>query len=420
MRAHSFHVVRVLVAIVAVAIAFVVGFFARGESEFLSSLGFPESITGIAENATGADQTTGKKDVFNSIAMRVAEVEEILATDSLDTYNMDEATDKALSSFADSSNDKYLRYYTPERYQALLANEEDGYAGIGVLFSEYNGQAYAVDVFEGSEAQLEGVREGDFIVSINGDNSQAWSRSEVAAVLSQLSGQDVVITWRRPESLESDGGEEITTTLSCREYDEKNVVTEYDEGRRVGYIKVKQFTQNTAGLVQSALTELAAQGAKAYILDLRDNPGGYLSQVVELASLFMSSGTVVEVQTIDGISPKAATGRTAIGDPVVLLVNKNTAAAAEVVAAALKESQRATLVGTTTMGKGSVQVMHELSFGGAMRYTAAYYLTPEGHAIDQVGVTPSVTLEGSAEGDSQKDYAMEVAASLAPPPETGE
>ena len=107
-------------------------------------------------------------------------------------------------------------------------------------------------------------------------------------------------------------------------------------------------------------------------------------------------------------------------NPVVLLVNKNTAAAAEVVAAALKESQRATLVGTTTMGKGSVQVMHELSFGGAMRYTAAYYLTPEGHAIDQVGVTPGVTLEGSAEGDSQKDYAMEVAASLAPPPETGE
>ena len=97
--------------------------------------------------------------------------------------------------------------------------------------------------------------------------------------------------------------------------------------------------------------------------------------------------------------------------PLVVITNKNTAAAAEVVAAALKESQRATLVGTTTLGKGSVQVLHELTFGGAMRYTAAYYLTPEGHAIDNTGVTPTVSLDNSGDGDAQKDYAIETAAS---------
>lgn len=280
-----------------------------------------------------------------------------------------------------------------------------------MLFSEYNGQAYVVDVFEGSPAQLEGVQEGDFVVSINGDNSQTWSRSEVAAVLSQLQGSSVVITWRRPGSLDSSGGTEFTTTLECEEFEEVNVTSEYNEERSVGYIKLKQFTQNAGQLVQAAISDLQGQGAQAFVLDLRDNPGGYLSQAVALASLFISSGTVVEIQTVDGISAKTASGQPVTNAPLVVITNKNTSAAAEVVAAALKESQRATLVGTNTMGKGSVQVLHELSYGGAIRYTAAYYLTPEGHAIDKVGVTPEVILDVSDEGDAQKDYAIEVAGS---------
>ena len=409
-RARSYRLIGAFLFIVLLFVAFAAGFALRGHSTFLQSLGFPTSVTGI-DQAEVADQNVAKKDVYNSLTMRVSEVEDILASDSLDTYNLDEVTEYTLTAFGDASNDPYLRYYTPERYSALLNTQDEGYAGIGVLFSEYNGQAYVVDVFEGAPAQLAGVQEGDFVVSINGDSSQTWSRSEVAAVLSQSQGQTVVITWRRPESLEADGGTQFTTTLSCEEYDETNVTSEYNSDRHVGYVKVKQLTQNSASLVQSALADLQAQGAEAFVLDLRDNPGGYLSQAVDLASLFMSSGTVVEVQTVDGRSAKAASGQPATNQPLVVITNKNTAAAAEVVAAALKESQRATLVGTGTLGKGSVQVISELSFGGAMRYTAAYYLTPEGHAIDQVGVTPSVTLDMSSEGDAQKDYAVELAAS---------
>lgn len=414
MRARNYRIIKALVIVLVAFVMFLFGFFMRGQSGFLASLGFPESVTGVSQSSV-TDTNANKKDVFNSVAMRVAEVEDILTTDSLDTYDIDEASEKALNSFGEASNDPYLRYYSSDRYQALLNNQDDaGYAGIGVLFAEYNGQAYAVDVFEGSQAQTEGVQTGDFIVSINGDSSQTWSRSEVAAVLSQSKGSDVVITWRRPESLESQGGTQRTTTITCAEYEEPNVTTEYDEDRHVGYIKIRQFTQNAGALVQQALADLTSRGATSFVLDLRDNPGGYLTQAVEVASLFMNSGTVVEIQTVDGVSAKAATGRVATTSPLVVITNKNTAAAAEVVAAACKESQRGTLVGTKTMGKGSVQVLHELSFGGAVRYTAAYYLTPEGHAIDQVGVTPSVNLEASGEGDSQKDYAVELAASMAP------
>lgn len=411
MRAYSRRLIGAFLFIIIVVVAFIGGFIVRGHPGFLQSLGFPSSVTGITQIG-GSDLTNGQKDVFNSVSARMAEVEDVLADDSLDTYNIDVATEAAISALADASDDPYLRYYSAERYSALLNTQDEGYAGVGVLFSEYNGQAYVVDVFENSPAQLEGVKEGDFVVSVNGDNSQTWSRSEVASVLSQSQGQTVVVTWRRPTSLEADGGTEFTTSLMCEEYDEVNVTTEYDEDRAVGYIKVKQITQNASTLVQSAINDLTSQGARAFVLDLRDNPGGYLSQAVGVSSLFMGSGTVVEVRTVDGETAKAATGQPATSSPLVVIVNKNTSAAAEVIAAALKESQRATLIGTTTMGKGSVQVISELSFGGALRYTAAYYLTPEGHAIDQVGVTPNVTLDASGEGDSQKDYAIEVAGSL--------
>lgn len=412
MRSRSQRLIRFFLFVICIAAALFLGFFLRGQSGLLQQLGFPASVTGI-DQAAVVDSAVSKKDVYNSLSARVAEVEDVLAEDSLDTYSLDTATDKTLTAFAESTDDPYLRYYSPERYNALMNTHDGGYAGIGVLFSEYAGQAYAVDVFEGSQAQIEGVQAGDFVVAVNGDNSQTWSRTEVAAVLSQNQGSTVVITWRRPESLESSGGRTFTTTLLCEEYDEVNVTWEYDEERFVGYIKAKQLTQNVSSLVKNAIEDLTAQGARAFVLDIRDNPGGYLSQAVDLSSLFMSGGTVVEVQTVDGSSAKAATGQPATNLPLVLLVNKNTAAAAEVVAAALKESQRATLVGDTTMGKGSVQVIYELKFGGALRYTAAYYLTPEGHAIDNVGVTPEVVISDADDGDAQKDYALSLAGSQA-------
>lgn len=412
MRAHSYHVIKVLSIFVVMSLIFCAGFFLRGQTTLLQQFGLPASITGVTQNSA-ADLATGKKDVYNSLSARMSEVEDVIAQDSLDTYNLSDATDKTLTAFAESTDDPYMRYYSPDRYAALLNTNTKDYAGIGVLFSEYKGQAYAVDVFEGSQAQLEGVQEGDFIVAINGDNLQSWSRSEVTAALSRSEGAPVIITWRRPTSLEALGGEQFTTTLTCQVYEEVNVTSHYDADRRVGYIKVKQLTSNVASLVQTAIDELKDQGAGAFVLDIRDNPGGYLSQAVALCSLFMNGGTVVEVKTVDGQSAKSATGQPATNLPLVLITNKNTAAAAEVVAAALKENQRATLVGERTMGKGSVQVMHELNFGGALRYTAAYYLTPEGHAIDDTGVTPEVTVANDGFDDNQLDYAESLAASLA-------
>lgn len=412
MRARNYHLIRIFIGIVIACVAFALGFAIRGSSSFLASLGFPESVTGVVER-TVSDSNAQEKDVYNALSPRVSEVEDILRKDSVNSYNTIDSTASTIDAFVKSLKDSNLTYYTEESYNDLMNSPTEGYAGVGVLFSEYNGKAYAVDVFEGSPAQLEGVHEGDFVVSIFGDDSQAWSRSEVAAKLSQSAGADVVITWRRPETLEADGGDEFTTTLACKEYEETNVTSEYDKDHKVGYIKVKQLTQNSAKTVQDAIKSLKKKGAGAYVLDMRNNPGGYLSQAVDLASLFMSSGTVVQVQTKDGQQPKGASGQPATDSPLVVIANKHTAGAAEVVVAALKESQRADMiVGSKTLGKGSVQVLHNLSFGGALRYTAAYYLTPEGHAIDGAGVAPTVSYEGSENGLSVKEYAIERAGSL--------
>ena len=408
-RAHNLRLVRTFAFVILLVVAFWGGFAIRGQSEFLQSLGFSSFVTGLSDKTA-----TESKDATNSISYRVAEVEDILDESSLDEYDLDELTQTALGGFSNAAGDSYLRYYTQARYESLLKSSQTGYAGIGVLFSESNGTAYVVDVFEGSSAQLNDVREGDVVVAIDGDRTQSWSMSEVTASLNRAEGSTAVITWRRPDATAASGGTEFTTTLECKTYNVTNVTTELDG--TVGYIKIAQFTQSCSENVRAALNDLLSQGATSFVLDVRDNPGGYLTQAVEIASLFVKSGTeVVTVKTKSSETPKNASSTTvAETEPLVILANSNTAAAAEVLVAALKEQRsNVEVVGATTSGRGSVQVTQELSFGGAIRYTAAYYITPNGHAIDKVGVSPTYAITASdSDTDNQKSYAMEVARSL--------
>lgn len=408
-RLRNLHLMRVLVVILCLFIAFAGGFAVRGDDALLDSLGFTDDQDGAA---AGGGTSVQDKDTYASLAARVSEVEDVLANDSMDSYDLDAATANVLGAFADTTQDTYLRYYDPLRYASLLQDSSGSYSGVGVLFSEYDGLAYAVDVFDDSVAQVAGVREGDFVVAIDGDQGQAWSMSEVTAALDREEGESVVITWRRPETVGAEGGKEFVTTLVCSEHTVKNVETELSGS--VGYISVKQLTQTSADLVRSAIGDLDAQGALSYVLDIRSNPGGYLTQAVDIASLFVRSGAIVQIETKDGTSVKSATGNVATDKPLVVIVNGDTAAAAEVLAVALKDSQRATLVGVGTLGKGSVQVVRDLSFGGALRYTAAYYQSPQGHDINGVGILPDVTVGAGddAANDTQKSLALETAQAL--------
>lgn len=404
-RARNKRAIKAMTLVVAAFFLFGAGYYVRGNHALMERLGV-ESAPEKAANATlGAAETS-------DIAARVNEADRILSNGSLDVYDLDTATNAVLSALLSSTDDSYSRYFSGARYTSFVDTSTEEYPGVGVFFSEYNGQAYALDVYEGSAAADAGVKPGDFVVAIDGDRSQAWTATESINAVQREAGSTVVIAWRRPASIDAAGGEEFTTTLACDDYKEANVATQLVGS--VGYISLRQFTQNADALVRDAIVQLTARGAHSFVLDLRDNPGGYLTKAVDVASLFIKSGVVVEVDTLDANSTKQVSGDVATDAPLVVLVNGNTAGSAEVVAAALRDTARATAVGTNTMGKGSVQVTKPLSFGGALRYTAARYVSPSGHAIDGVGVTPDITVntrEGA--GDNQKQLAIETAASLA-------
>lgn len=397
---HNASIVKVLGACILVCVVFCAGFLVRGNDQFLQALGF--SDINATEDKNAGMTVTGN--TYDSISARVAEVEGTLSQESLDTYDLNTATKAVLDSFLASADDPYLRYFDDQSYQSYVANAARTDSGVGVLFGEIEGECYVFDVFEDSEAALAGVREGDRIVSIDGSERDTWSMPDVVNALARDDGQSVYITWQRSSDDPVNPNEIYSTNLSYVASTETNIQTNVDDS--VLYIEVSQLASDSSSVVRQAIEDAEGNGISGIILDLRDVPGGYLTQAVNIASLFITSGTVVQIQTNDNVTTKSADGQSITQLPLVVLVNGRTSGSAEVLAAALQESDRATVVGQTTQGKGSVQVMQPLSFGGALRYTAATYLTAEGRAIDGAGVYPDVEVSSQ---ESQYEVAYELA-----------
>ena len=397
------------VAVIIVA-AFLGGFLLRGNQSMLKQMGF-ESY--IAEDIQNPGETVSG-DTRDSVSARVAEVQGIIDSQSMDTYDLGASTTSTLNAFTNATKDPYVTYLDPETYKAYSDERVSSYGGIGVLFGDKDAQAYAVEVFEGSVAQAAGVRSGDYVVSVDGDDSVKWTTVEVAnAITSRQLGDSILIKWRRPATQDAQDGEEFTTTLTVSDYEQINVHSELED--HVGYIKISQFNTTSASIVKDAILTLKSEGALSYIIDIRSNPGGYLAQAIEVASFFVPSGVVVEVETADSKTTKSVDGDVLTDAPLVVLCNADTASAAEVLASSIKSYGVGTLVGETTLGKTSIQRVRELSFGGALRYTVGYYNTPSGHAIDGVGVSPDIEVPLNDDGgDNQKDYAFDVARSLIP------
>ena len=411
-NATSSRLIRFMVGLLCACLAFALGFLVRGNEDLLGRLGF--DVSRGSETANPGMTVSGN--TYDSLSARIAEVQGILSEDSLDVYDLDDATSKVLAATTEAVSDPYVRYYDPTYYAAYLKDVSGGYSDIGVLFSEYRDQAYAVDVFPGSEAEAKGVQPGDFVVAIDGDrgNGGSWTLAEAVKATAREEGVSEVITWRRPATLDADGGKEFTVTLTCAPSQQPNVFFQVVD--RVGYIKLAQVTQNAQQMMASAIEDLTDLGAEAFVLDLRDNPGGYLTQAVEVSSLFIRSGVIVGIQTKDAVATRNATGDLATDLPLVVMVNESTSGSAEVIAGALQDNNRATVLGRRTMGKGSVQSITELSWGGALRYTSAFYKTPLGYDINGVGIQPDVDVamsEDAAE-DTQLTLAMEAAQAFIP------
>lgn len=402
--------IRLMIGLLFMFAAFIAGFLVRGDEAFLNYMGFETGSAGMDANPG----LTVSGSTYDSLSARIAEAQGILEQHSVDDYDLESTTEGVMDVIAENTNDPFVSYLNDEQYDAYISAARETYKGIGVLFSENQGEAFAIDVFAGSQAEGEGVQPGDFVVAISGNKGPngRWSQADVLKAIETAGDGVLYITWRRPASIDARGGEEFSTELRVSDYAEPNVETEINDAG-VGYIKLAQISSNSADLTAEAIKELEEQGAKAFVLDIRNNPGGYLSQALDIGTLFVENGTFVEVSTKDSTFTKEVGGKTATDAPLVVIINGRTAAAAEVLAGGLKDNDRCTLVGETTMGKGSVQSVSGFSFGGGIRYTSAYYKTPKGYAINGVGISPDAGVdEGSShDGDAQKEFAMEMAGS---------
>lgn len=298
-------------------------------------------------------------------------------------------------------DDPYTRFLPPDQYQSLQTNTNGELLGVGLQIAkdDEDSPLRVIAPIEGSPAEEAGILPQDEILEINGTPTRTLSLDEAAARMRGAIGSQVALKIGRAE-------EPIFEVSVTRDRIEINpVVAELrsEPGLpKMGYLRLGQFNGNAAAEVRAALQNLEKQGAEAYILDLRNNPGGLLQAGIEIARMWIDRGTVVYTVNRQGtLGNYDATGKAITDDPLVVLVNKGSASASEILAGALQDNQRAQLVGETTFGKGLIQSLFDLPNGAGLAVTIAKYETPSHRDINKLGITPDVAVEGSTEKRKQ-------------------
>lgn len=285
---------------------------------------------------------------------------------------------KAKDAMLDYLGDPYTTYLNSEERKALEDRLNGTYKGIGVSFVDKT----IVDVMKDTPASKAGLQKGDVFVKIDNKLVESLSDTQISNLIKN-SGKDVV------KVVVLRGEEEKEFTIEVKTVTEKVVVSEKIKDTNIGYISVPIFSKTISQQVEEALLELEKDGIESLILDLRDDSGGYLDQAQDLASLFLEKGKLIysleNKNARDDYFDQTDTKREY---DIVILINGNSASAAEILAAALKDSYGATLVGTKSYGKGKVQQTFTLSDGSMAKYTSAKWFRPDGTCIDEVGITP--------------------------------
>jgi carboxyl-terminal processing protease len=298
--------------------------------------------------------------------------------------------------------DRWSAYYTQADFSSFQAGLDGRYSGVGVwLRSAQDGQVYVASVQPGSPAAAAGLLAGDRVVAVDGSVVASQSLASVAAALRGKVGSTVPVeVMRDGETLR------VVVTRGALASDDV-VVTRLKGGVEV--VRIAAFTRGVGSAVRKAIASSDQGPTTGVVLDLRANPGGLLTEAVEVASAFLDGGAVVSyekrgepVHHLDAV----AGGNTSV--PLVVLVDDGTASAAEVVAGALQDRNRAVIVGSRTYGKGSIQEPAQLSDGSALELTVGRYLTPSGRSLDGVGIDPDVLVSAKAGSATAEQRALEV------------
>lgn len=323
----------------------------------------------------------------------------------------DALADGLYSGLMDSLGDPYAEYYTPEQWIALQNSTEGIYYGIGAYMKKdtVTGYPQITGVIRDTPAEEAGILIDDYIYEVDGTDVFDMNLSDVTAMIKGPEGTTVSLTIIRAST-----GEELAMTLERRKVETPTVEYEMLEGN-IGYISISEFDTVTVDQFAEALAMVKGNGAEGLILDLRGNPGGNLSAVVEIGRMLLPKGLIVYTENKYGERNEySCDGERCIDMPMMVLVNGGSASASEILAGAIKDYGVGTLLGTTTYGKGIVQRLIALDDGSAIKLTVSHYYTPLGNDIHKVGIVPDIELEFDADAyaedqtDNQLDRAVEL------------
>ena len=340
------------------------------------------------------------------------EVLEKINKEYVDEINQSESMDSAINGLLQSL-DPYSAYMTPEIFEEMQTETSGEFGGLGIEVGMEAGVVKVITPMDGTPADKAGLKAGDYIVKINDTQVQGKSLSEAVDLMRGPVGSSIELTVRRR------GEKKALTFNITREIIEVQSVKSDLLDNNIGYIRLTSFNDNSGEQIEDKIKELNKNdNLNSYILDLRNNPGGLLSQAIKISDFFLDNGEIVSTKSRKASENRkwfAKKGDITDGKTLVVLINYGSASASEIVAGALKDHKRAIILGERSYGKGSVQSIIPLKNRGAIRLTVAKYYLPSGKSISEVGVTPDIeVVEDSdefrikTETDNQLSYAIKL------------
>ena len=354
---------------------------------------------------------SSEQNIYEKIDL-FGEVLEKINKEYVDEINQSESMDSAINGLLQSL-DPYSAYMSPEVFNEMQTETSGKFGGLGIEVSMESGVVKVISPIDDTPASKAGIKAGDYIVKINEIQVQGKSLSEAVDLMRGPVGSAIELTIRRR------GERKALTFKIVREIIQIQSVKADLLEKNIGYIRLTSFNENSDTQVEKQIKELEKnENVKGYILDLRNNPGGLLSQAIKISDFFLDNGEIVSTKSRKPSENRkwfAKKGDLTNGKLLIVLINYGSASASEIVAGALKDHKRAILLGENSFGKGSVQSIIPLKNDGAIRLTIAKYYLPSGKSISEVGVSPDIEIAEETdefriktETDNQLKYAIKL------------
>ena len=354
---------------------------------------------------------SSENDIYKKIDL-FGEVLEKINKEYVDEIDQSESMDAAIDGLLQSL-DPYSGYMSPKTFDEMQTDTSGEFGGLGIEVTMESGVVKVISPIDDTPASRAGIKAGDYIVKIDNTQVQGKSLSEAVDLMRGPIGSSIELTIRRR------GEKKALIFEVTREIIEIKSVKADLLDKNIGYLRLTSFNENSAKQIEKEIKKLEKnKKLKAYILDLRNNPGGLLSQAITISDFFLENGEIVSTKSRKSSENRkwfAKKGDITNGKTLIVLINYGSASASEIVAGALKDHKRAILLGENSYGKGSVQSIIPLKNKGAIRLTVAKYYLPSGKSISEVGVSPDIEIDEGlddfkikTETDNQLNYALKL------------